>query len=188
MNKSPHLVIARSFDRIKNNSIILENRRDVHDDLNKNRQVYYDLKEIGSNIVLSQKNSKYLNLKQEETKNNCIYILYRLSDNFTMEGIVLYSEMGTLINNKQQIRFSSSYILLAVIQNDKSVKNSPVLIDSREINLVKKVLYNQVKKTKSYHFETKGSIYGFGYSVKYRKGDNSLYSYGRYSQSEYTFT
>ena len=184
MNKSPHLVIARSFDRIKNNSIILENRRDVHKDLNTNRKVYYDIKDIGSNIVTLQKNSKYLNLKQEETKNNCIYILCKLSDNFTMDGIVLYSEMGTLINNKQQIRISSSYILLAIIQIDKSVKNSPVLIDSSEMNLIKNVLYNQVKKTKSYHFETKGMIYGFGYSVKYQKGDKSVYSYGRYSQSE----
>ena len=74
MNKSPHLAIARSFHRIKENSIILENRRDVHDSFKLNRRVHYDIKEIGINVVYSQKVSKYLNLKQEETKHNCIYI------------------------------------------------------------------------------------------------------------------
>ena len=85
MNKSPHLAIARSFHRIKENSIILENRRDVHDSFKLNRRVHYDIKEIGINVVYSQKVSKYLNLKQEETKHNCIYILCNYSNNFTMD-------------------------------------------------------------------------------------------------------
>ena len=65
MNKSPHLVVGRSFNQIKENSIILENRKDVHDNVNSNRKVYNEIKDIDSNIVISQKVSKYLNFKQE---------------------------------------------------------------------------------------------------------------------------
>ena len=146
MNKSPHLVISRSFHRIKENSIILENRRDVHDSLKLNRKVHYDIKEIGIKVVYSQKVSKYLNLKQEETKHNCIYILCKYSNNFTMDGIVLYSEMGVLINNKKQICIGNSYILLAIIQTDKPLKQTSIMLDSSEIQIIKKVLYDQVKK------------------------------------------
>ena len=64
-----------------------------------------------------------------------------------MDGIVLYSEMGVLINNKKQICIGNSYILLAIIQIDKPLKQTSIILDSSEIKIIKKVLYDQVKKT-----------------------------------------
>lgn len=169
MNKTPHLVIGNKLHDIKQNCIVLSDQKIIHDRNKKKQTIYYNNIEIGENIVLSHKVDKYLNLRPQSTKGNHIYILCKYEDTFTKEGSIFYSEKGNLINNTKVSKPLNTFILSAVIINNKRRQSSETLLSEEEIQLVKKTSYNQVKQTNIYHFDTKGCIYGFGYSVKYDK-------------------
>lgn len=98
-----------------------------------------------------------------------------------------FSESGILIDNNEISAIFNGFILLAIIVFDKKCQSSPILLSENDIRLVKKTSYNQIKHTNSYHFETKGNIYGFGYTVKYEKKKKQGYSYGKYSYSKLSY-
>ena len=185
MNKTPHLVIGKKFHLIKDNCIVLSDEKWIYNKNKIKKKMFYDTIKIGKKIVLSQKVPKYMNLKPESTKGNCIYIFCKCKERSMIEDSVFYSESGNLINNNHGPTILNGFILLAIIVFDKSMQTSPILFDDNDIQLVKKASYNQVKQTNSYHFETKGYIYGFGYTVKYDKKQTNRHSYGKYSYSKF---
>ena len=187
MNKSPHLIIGKSFHLIRENSLILVQQKSPTHKEDTKKTLNYDILYIGKNVMISQKVTQYMNLKLERTKQNCVYILCQYTKDFTMDNVILYTEMGTLIQSNKQLPLGNSYVLLAIIQLDMKWKSLPILLDKTDIQLIKKVSYNQVKKNSSYHFDTKGYLYGFGYGVKYEINEEKKYSYGRYSYSKSYF-
>ena len=124
-----------------------------------------------------------MNLKLDITKRNCIYILCHYAKNSTTDKCVFYSEDGHLLE-VEKISLTNCHILLAIIIINKTEKVSPILFDENEIQLLRKNCYNQIKQDDSYHFGTKGKIYGFGYGVKYNNDSKNRSSYGKYSFSK----
>ena len=175
MNKTPHLIIIEKFHLIEDNCIVLSDEKYIYNENRNKNKIYYDTIKIGKNIVVSQRVPKYMNLKAESTKGNCIYILCNCKERFIIENAVFFSESGILIDNNEISAIFNGFILLAIIVFDKKCQSSPILLSENDIQLVKKTSYNQVKHTNSYHFETKGNIYGFGYTVKYEKKKTRIF-------------
>ena len=76
-HESPHIVVNKSLHRIVKNSIILKNPT-VSDENALGRKIFYEMVQIGKNVKIHSKNTKYMNVKLNEIAGKKIFILIDL--------------------------------------------------------------------------------------------------------------
>ena len=180
--KSPLLLISKSYQKIKQSSIILQNLREV----NKGncREIHYDVGDIGKKISYAEK-GKFLKLLPETTKKHVVYILLPFKEVMNNTDVIFFTENEEIVN-EFDIYTDKGHVLIGTIQFEQQLKTKTTIISSNEdLKIAKKCFYNQVSTKKSgYHFNTEGIIYGFGYGPKYQINDITNSSIGCFKKSE----
>ena len=184
--KSPHLLINRKwFRQIKENTIMLKNPREIG--AGKERNVHYDVDEIGDNVNYVQKENKWF-LNPSTTKYSSIYFMVRLSNMISLDKLEFHTEQGHMISD-YDVRFQKNqcYILLAIIHIDKTNQKSHPLILNEDLDLMKRFYINQIAiKKGNYHFNTTGTIYGLGYGPKSNRNEFG-HSVCKFANSKFLF-
>ena len=184
MTKSPHLVFGyKWFKKIQHNVVMLKSPTEV--EVDSNRRIYYEIECFGKNVRYTQKQNSWI-LNVSNTLTNTIYILVRLKDIFHIPKVQYHTELGTMISKYDVDKEREyCYVLLAMINLEKKVQNSKSFIDQDDLILMKRFLRNQISMTKkSYHFNTSGTIYGFGYGPKSNRNEYG-HSVCRFATSKY---
>ena len=143
--KSPLLLISKSYEKIKESSIILQNLREVKK--GNCREIHYDVGNIGSKISYAEI-GKYMKLLPETTKKNVMYILLPFKEVMNNPNLIFYTKNEKLIN-ELNIYTDKGYILIATIQFEGQLhKDSPIISSNEDLKIAKKFFYNQITKKK----------------------------------------
>lgn len=169
--KSPHLVINNKwFTKIKHNVIMLKSPMEI--EIESKRRMYYEIDFFGRDVEYTRKGNTWV-LNISNTPKNTMYVLVRLNDIFHIPKVQYHTELGKMISKYQLDKDRDHcYVLLSMIHIEKKVKNSPSFVEQNDLQLMKRFLRNQISTTtKNYHFNTTGTIYGFGYGPKSNKNE-----------------
>ena len=63
----------------------------------KNRQIFYDIKYMGHNVIMHKKGI-YYNLNPSTTKRNIIFILIAINEVSHIDNLVFFTERGEIIS------------------------------------------------------------------------------------------
>lgn len=181
--KSPVLLINKSFNKIKKNSIILHKSKEMSKD--NQRQINYEVYEYGSSINKVEIRGSVVKLFPENTKNNVIFILVPFKEASKNPNLVFYTENGVMLSDLDVPLNDSGSVLIATVQFNREIQQSSICLSDDELKIAHKHFYNQVSSGSStYHFGTAGTIFGFGYGPKYRIEQSTGSSIGRFTKSK----
>ena len=182
-NKSPHIIIKKWYHRVKENYILLRLKKETDD--KKNRKIFYDVEKYGKNVMIRAKEN-HININLDRTKNKKIILIVRLSDVLYIQGTSFFTETGDLIGSLDRRKSKDCYVILAIFQSEEALRKLDVQVTANNIILAKKYLQNQVVASeKKYHYDTTGTIHGFGFGPVYKSNEDTKHSIEMFAKSEY---
>ena len=178
--KSPHILMTKNLKSIERNSIIFQNHF-VNNQGKKDRKIYYNIKSIGENIYHSRK-KKYINCHIGNTEKQVIYFLVDHRELLNHPKISLFTETGKPTNSLLNEKSIKGYILLGfATYNHNTLEDNHPLLSTNDITMLRQFRINKTNSKVSHHFNTKGTIFSFGYGPKYDKKNKHNYSIGIYA-------
>ena len=182
--ESPHLVFNyKWFKKIKHNVIMFKNPTEVM--IDSKRRIHYEIDYFGKNVDYTQKGNTWI-LNVSNTKTNSMYLLVRLKDIIHIPKVQYHTAFGKMISKYDIDKDRGQcFVLLAMIHLDKKTQKSKLFFEEKDMKLMKRYLRNQITTTsKNYHFNTTGTIYGFGYGPKSNKNEYG-HSICRFANSKF---
>ena len=169
--ESPHIVIRRSLRFIKRNAIILKNVK-VANENTLERTVSYEISKIGQNIEIHSKNPKYLNVKLDQCVDRRVFILVPLKSVYLLPNLVFLDEDNVRMTDEQLLVYKKTYVLVGMVDKSPNSETFGDFIGTPDIDFARKVFVNQIKADGSFHFDTSGEIFSFGFGPKYYINNN----------------
>ena len=183
--KSPHIVLYKWYHQIKNNCILLKLNNEFGD--GKNRKIFYNIMEIGSNVKLVKKQN-FTTIKVEGSKNNKVILLTKFKDLSELKKLCFYTEVGNIIHQPTVEMKRDGYVILATIQLEPKLREFSENINANDLLIANKYLRNQVVNSKSdYHLGTTGTIHGFGFGPVYSSNAVTQHSIDKIAKSKFNF-
>ena len=106
----------------------------------RDRLIYYNIKYISDNIVMTKK-GRYYNLKPSCMKGNIVYILIAIQEVIHFDNLVFFTEKG-MISSSSMDEDRHGYVLFAMIKVKKIWKNRDILKPQSNNDVVKKFYIN----------------------------------------------
>ena len=85
------------------------------------------------------------------------------------------------VSNEENVMNSQKYVILLQCGDfSDKCNNEKKAFTPDEINLIKKILPNQIRQQGKKHHGSIGKIYSYGYVAKYEKMNHTSLSFGKY--------
>ena len=180
--KSPHVVLSnKTFNDMKLNVIMLTNPR--IEKTSKTRNIYYDIKWMGDNIVINKK-GKYHNLVPSRCPLNKLYLTIAIHELVHFDNLLFFTEKDVMIPDVNVNPNRHGYVLLAFIYLKKTWTTENILLNNEGLDISNKFFINQVKQNQgNYHYGISGTVFGLGYGPKFHRNEHG-HSVDRFSNSE----
>jgi len=166
--ESPHIVISKSFQQIKTNSLILK-RAYVTEETSRFRKIFYAKNVIGDKIYIKKKSNKYQNIILDQTDDRTLFILAPLKSMLNISGLVFFDETSKQMDQESIKKHckGKSYVVLGMVFKNPNKMQKSMYFDITDVNNARKFWVNQIKTESTFHFDTIGEIFGLGYGPKY---------------------
>ena len=84
---------------------------------------------------------------------------------------------------KQRIlkKQEKAFVMVVMITKNESLNKREMQINETDLNLAKRLWFNQIKKDGSFHFDTTGKIFGLGSGPKYSIDKTTNLSVGQFA-------
>ena len=106
----------------------------------KNRQIFYDIKYMGHNVIMHKKGI-YYNLNPSTTKRNIIFILIAINEVSHTDNLVFFTEKGEMISRSSFDKKKHGFVMLATIYIQKKWHSKDIVMTEPRLQLVKKILH-----------------------------------------------
>ena len=164
--ESPHIVIKKSLRFIKPNSIILKNAT-INNENTQERTISYEISQIGQNVKVVSKNPKYLNVDLDRCEDRRVFFLVPLKSVYQLPNLVFIDEDNKQMTKEELLHNKQTYVLIGMVDKALDIDNFGECFGKSDIEFSRKVFINQIKTAGSFHFETSGEIFSFGFGPKY---------------------
>ena len=150
------------------------------------RKIFYKKSEVGDNIFIKSKTTKYQNIKLDNTINKTVFILTLLQSVIDYPALVFFYETSNKIDDKNIKKHckGKAYVMLGMAIKQVSKMRENIHFDTNDVNTARKFWNNQIKKDGTFHFDTIGEIFGLGYGPKYCITKENNMSIGKFAEKK----